>query len=501
MRVHLLHPDSDFDPEAPLPPQSADTTQDLQLDVLWDAVGGGDDLVRRVIASATLRPLTEASRIRYRQDAVQDAVRNREAVAELARIAADALQVEHGIFALPLRGHPGSGLRRSVRVLRGILPVIERLTRHSAAVRSEFHSAAFTGLFATVAEQLDDAFLAELRERLAELDLPRGILLSAGVGQGGQLIDLTLRRSLDRNKRLLSSVALRRPLSSFTLPERDQAGHDLLYELGERALNDVANAAGQSVDHVLAFFRALQTELAFYRGAIQLVDTLTALGLPVCEAIADDDYRAAGLYDPCLAVRTGSAPTGNDIDLRRIRLLILTGANRGGKSTLLRAQGVAQLLFQCGLPAPARELRGPLVGAVHTHWSREEDEQLEHGKLDDELVRMSATVDRLRPGDLLLCNESFSSTDEAEGSQLAVEVTSALAGAGVAVRYVTHLYDFASRMHEGEEIPAAFLRAPRDEDGERSYRLEPGAPLPTSFGVDLFDRRFGTHLADGRDAA
>jgi len=37
-----------------------------------------------------------------------------------------------------------------------------------------------------------------------------------------------------------------------------------------------------------------------------------------------------------------------------------------------------------------------------------------------------------------------------------------------------------------------FLRAPREDDGRRPFRLIEGEPLPTSFGKDVFDRVFGS---------
>jgi DNA mismatch repair ATPase MutS len=147
------------------------------------------------------------------------------------------------------------------------------------------------------------------------------------------------------------------------------------------------------------------------------------------------------------------------------------------------------------LPVAAIAYRAPAAGRVFTHWAREEDHELRHGKFDEELQRMSSLVDELRPGDLLLCNETFSSPSEAEGSQILLDVTRALVRSGVRVCSVTHLYDFAESVAADPDLRAVCLRAPRDHAGDRTYRLEPGPPLPTSFGVDLYDRVFGTDLA------
>ncbi|MCI1749458.1 MAG: hypothetical protein LKI24_16245 [Acidipropionibacterium sp.] len=119
---------------------------------------------------------------------------------------------------------------------------------------------------------------------------------------------------------------------------------------------------------------------------------------------------------------------------------------------------------------------------------------MRHGKLDEELSRMSRIVDELSPGDVVLSNESFSSTDEAEGSQIGAEVFGALADSGVRVVAVTHMYDLAGALRKAEP-DAVFLRAERGRDGERPYRIVPGEPLPTAYARDFYRREFGVELS------
>jgi len=60
-----------------------------------------------------------------------------------------------------------------------------------------------------------------------------------------------------------------------------------------------------------------------------------------------------------------------------------TGANRGGKSTLLRSVGLAQLMMQCGMFVAASWLRSSVCDSVFTHFRREEDAEMKSGKLDE----------------------------------------------------------------------------------------------------------------------
>lgn len=112
------------------------------------------------------------------------------------------------------------------------------------------------------------------------------------------------------------------------------------------------------------------------------------------------------------------------------------------------------------------------------------------GKLDEELARMSTIVDDIGPTDVLLCNESFASTNEREGSEIARQIVRALLDVGVRVLFVTHMYDLAEGWYRDERDVALFLRAERDADARRSFRLTDGEPLPTSYGEDLYRRIF-----------
>ncbi len=88
-------------------------------------------------------------------------------------------------------------------------------------------------------------------------------------------------------------------------------------------------------------------------------------------------------------------------------------------------------------------------------------------------------------------DESFLATNEREGSHVSREMLHALIESGIHVVFVTHLYDLAHGMYAAAAPSTVFLRAPREADGRRTFRLEPGEPLPTSFGRDVYERVFG----------
>jgi DNA mismatch repair ATPase MutS len=171
---------------------------------------------------------------------------------------------------------------------------------------------------------------------------------------------------------------------------------------------------------------------------------------------------------------------------------MITGANRGGKSTFLRSIGLAYLMMQAGMLVPAESFRAGVCKGIFTHFKREEDAGMKSGKLDEELSRISAIVDVIVPGSVVLLNESFASTNEREGAEIASQIVQALLQMDISVFYVTHLFALAEGFFRAGMRETLFLRAERLRDGQRTFRLLEGEPLPTSFGEDLYRRVFST---------
>jgi DNA mismatch repair ATPase MutS len=151
------------------------------------------------------------------------------------------------------------------------------------------------------------------------------------------------------------------PSYGFTIAPRDEHGHHAASELRNRGINHVADAVAQSADHILDFFARLRAELGFYVGCLNLHEQLTERGEPVVFpeplGVAPRMYTARGLYDAALAFHLDRPVVGNDVDADGKRLMIVTGANQGGKSTLLRSIGLAQLMMQAGMFVPAESFR------------------------------------------------------------------------------------------------------------------------------------------------
>jgi DNA mismatch repair ATPase MutS len=497
MRALLLYPDRDVDLLGPLPGNEKALVKDLELESLFDAMSLGDRFLMDVVRKVVFASLTAPDTIRYRQQVLADCLERPTVVRDLySSVAATIEGSRKRRFGLYPGASPGSVLSASVPVLEFQVDMLMRFRETATREASAFVSPGFSRLFAMIQTELDDAYFKRIADQLSYLKFRRGVPNSAELGQGNKGVRYVLRRApRERGRGRWLSHRRRSSASSFEVNPRDDAGLQTLAQTRSQGLNEVANALAQSADHILSFLAVLRAELGFYVGCLNLHDRLAEKGERTCFPtplpLGERASSARGLYDVCLTLHVEGRIVGNDVDIGDRTLVMITGANQGGKSTLLRSLGLAHLLMQCGMFVAAEAFSADVRDGLFTHFKREEDASMESGKLDEELRRMSAIVDSIGPDSLLLCNESFASTNEREGSEIARQVVRALGEIGIKVFFVTHLFDLADSLYREDGERAVFLRAQRLPNGERTFQVVPGAPLPTSHGQDLFERILG----------
>jgi hypothetical protein len=494
MKTFLLHPDRDFDATPPSKRDPIQFTQDIELAVLINAAAGGDRYLSDIMAAACAGAwANDIATIRYRQEILKDCLANQAVVRQFYAIAVAPFGRERS-WDFSLYGHDASAkVGSAVRTLQSSLEVFRRLRNTCSVNASNFRSPGFRQFFDTLERDLDDAYLEAANTDLDNLTFRKGVLLSAQVGDGGKGFGTMLRKPQPRDLSWLQAV-LTPGVQSYTLQlhPRDDAGAQAFGELKNRGLSKISDALYQSAGHVLGFLTALRAELAFYIGCLNLANQLAGIG----EAIAFPEatevpghFHCQNLRDVCLALIMGGAVVGNDVDADGKPLVIITGANRGGKSTFLRSVGLAQMMLQCGMFVTADAYVSSLRSGLFTHYKREEDRNMRSGKFDEELVRMNSIADRMRRGAMVLFNESFAATNEREGAEVARQIVSALLENDVTVFFVSHMYEFARTYLQSDQ--SLFLRADRAEDGTRNFWLREAKPLSTSFGADLYQQIFG----------
>ena len=498
MKVFLMHRDRDLDSKQKLRSNQAILTQDLELSTLFNAMALGDEFLFDVAKQTVLASSTDQNAIGYRQDVLKDCLKNASVVKEIYQIPIESTQNERNRWYWIYSGSSSSGILYSaLRMLEMFVDLLEKLKHIADEHADNFESEGFTRFFAMIRQELNEEYFVSVKNHLRELEFRDGVLLSAELGEGNEGTGYILRKPRNKKQSWLKQVfAKKSSVYTFRIEPRDEGGARTLAELKDRGINLVANAVAQSADHIGSFFNMLRFELAFYLGCLNLYEQLVQMGEPISFPVTVDPnerrHSFKGLYDVCLALTMKRKVVGNDVNADSKDLVIITGANQGGKSTFLRSIGLAQLMMQCGMFVPAESsFCANLCPGLFTHFKREEDVTMKSGKLDEELSRMSTIVDDITPDCMVLFNESFAATNEREGSEIARQIVSALLQKRIKVFFVTHMYELAHGFYDKKMKNACFLLAERQPDGGRTFKLGEGEPLQTSFGEDLYNRIFG----------
>jgi DNA mismatch repair ATPase MutS len=497
MKAFLMYKDRDFDFQKELPPNEQALTQDLELNTLFNAMALNDKFLLEVATKTVLSGLSnDQETILYRQSILKDCLKNSSIVRDIYDIATESMENKKKRWYSFSSKYPSSILYNARGILHLSVGFLKKLKNVSNEHADKFESAGFKTFFAMLNKELDDDFFVTVQNHLMELKFPDGVLISAELGKGNEGSDYILRKEKRKKQNWLQRIFSKKPPAyTFSISERDEGGARALSELKDRGINLVADALAQSADHIDSFFKMLQIELAFYIGClnlrVQLDQTGEPISFPLPQSPGERRHSFKGLYDVCLALTMKQKIVGNEVNADNKDLMIITGANQGGKSTFLRSIGLAQLMMQCGMFVPAESFCANTCDGLFTHYKREEDATMTSGKLDEELSRMSDIVDNLTANSMLLLNESFAATNERESSEIAKQIISALLEKRIKIIFVTHGYEFAHGFYEIKKENAIFLRAERQTDGGRTFKILEGEPLQTSYGEDLYKTIFG----------
>ncbi|MBQ6661379.1 MAG: hypothetical protein IJM57_08185 [Lachnospiraceae bacterium] len=474
------------------------------------------DTLRKVM----MVPLTSEDEILFRQEIVADCLEAGTMIGELYRICAETIEkwneLGRTIWEKIRQGNPTLRLISEIRVMhlfcdslaeiRGVLEKQEHLTsRGLTAFRDEFMKAFSKEREEYVRKGLNDisfytSGLDQKDEGIDQNIQPR-IVFECGLEDGLKFSSIRMEDVSSQSYKFAKHGGIvykfrkyinSRMPNSFSV-EDDGWLVTQSQQLEFGVVSYVIRKLKSVTDEFQSFFDRLRFQAAFYQAAVQMKLHMDRFGLEWCFPKVCDrrDLEFEELREFVMAIEQRVKVIGNTCSLRQKDMLIVTGANQGGKSTFLRSIGIAQVMMQCGLPVTAKSFRSGIFPRIFVHFTRREDSAMNSGRLDEELRRMDGIVEHIGDGSLILLNESFASTTEKEGSLIAYDILRALKEAGVRILTVTHLLSFAKRVYgESKDRPEAgvdFLSAERLPDGTRTFRMVRGEPELTSFGLDLYD--------------
>ena len=242
----------------------------------------------------------------------------------------------------------------------------------------------------------------------------------------------------------------------------------------------------------------LVPEFIYYIRCAEFISSLMEKGCVFCEAqpenAGETTMSAKGFYNLKLAMNMENVSeiVPNDLTFdEKHTVYILTGANRGGKTTITQAVGQLFVLAQGGLFVPAKSFRYVPCDCIYTHFPADEDKTMNLGRLGEECIRFKEMFSEATGRSLLLLNETFSTTSFEEGYYIARDSVKALLTRAVRTIYNTHMHklgedaDELTRESTGAGAASLIMRT---EDGKRSFKVALAQPEGSSYAKDIAEK-------------
>jgi len=193
---------------------------------------------------------------------------------------------------------------------------------------------------------------------------------------------------------------------------------------------------------------------------------------PVIEAFIDEPFVPNNVY------------LNNSTD----RLLIITGPNMGGKSTVLRQTAIISILAQTGCFVPAERARLPLLDRIWTRVGASDDLTRGRSTFMVEMTETAAILHSATPRSLVLLDEIGRGTATFDGLSIAWAVAEYLhnsADHAAKTLFATHYHELTEL---AERLPGAqnYQITATEREGEVVFlhRLERGR-ASKSYGIEV----------------
>jgi DNA mismatch repair protein MutS2 len=426
-------------------------------------------LLQRPLLAVLTHPRLDLETLRFRHQVLQSLVESSELAHGLEQSVAE-IRYLFELFISGERARHGAAVMRRLDILRALKNTIEKLDRaFEGAPGPLARVRAFTS---QVQESEGWAHLASLLDYESNLAV---IDLRVRLGHDGEIRSFAIQRLAENRENPWYSSPLRRFFSRFSLLFRGLSVRrsELLGRLVESVFDEMQD--------VWLMLYQLLLDLELYAAALRFRALSRRKGLDVClpelAASAANGAEASSrfeqLFNPFLLLES-SAPVPCDIEHGAHAISIVTGPNSGGKTRLLQAVGLSQLLAQAGLFVPARSARLSLRTGMFVSLVQQAESDQAEGRLGTELARIRRLFESLPFGGLAILDELCSGTNPTEGEEI-FQLLIELLGELSPIAFIsTHFLGLAGRLERERPVELTFLEVELGANGRPTYRFVPG---------------------------
>lgn len=426
-------------------------------------------LLQRPLLALLTHPVTDAPTLSFRHEVLAGLVQ----APELARNVEQAWAEIRYLFELfqGERARHGAAVLRRLDILRAFRNTLVKLERTFADAKgplSRVHA------FASSVQASDGwahlQSLLDYESNLATVDV------RVRLGHDGEIRSFAIQRVAENEANPWYASPLRRFLARLSLLFRglQVRSSELLGRLVESVFDELQEA--------WLHLYQLMLDLEVYLAGLRFRALAQTKGLQVClPQLVDEDAGAAEpvssrfekLFNPFLLLES-TAPVPCDVGHGAHAITIVTGPNSGGKTRLLQAVGLSQLLAQAGLFVPARSARLSIRSGMFVSLVQQAEAEQSEGRLGTELLRIRRLFESLPRGGLAILDELCSGTNPTEGEEIFELLIELLGELSPAAFISTHFLGLAARLERDRPVELTFLQVELGSDGKATYRFTPG---------------------------
>lgn len=446
-------------------------SQGLALNALAErlsfAVGGRSRRPqRKVILQVLETPPRDRPSVDLRHGILRELLERPDLAGAVGRVWQHIEALEQALLSKQL-GQRLSFIHRRVEILRRLIETIDCLASPFDGAKSELRRISSWGHAVQSSAAYDNLHkVLDHEDHLASVDV------KVRLGYDGQIRSLAIVRVGENS----DNQHYRTPWQRFFSRLRFWFRGYVLRE--SEVLGRLVESLFESIQPLVVQLLNLRLDLEWYLCALDFRARAEKAGLALCipEWNADSQHPTSlrGLFNPFL-LNAEHAPVPCDLKCLSEQIILVTGPNSGGKTRLLQAVGLAQLLAQTGFLVPAAEAQLAWRTGLFVSAYEESTVNQDEGRLGMELVRIRHIFERIGRDQLVIVDELCSGTNPSEAEALIRFVLELLDRFGPLALITTHFLEFARGLSEQPPFQRmSFIQALLDRRQKPTFQFGPG---------------------------
>ena len=228
--------------------------------------------------------------------------------------------------------------------------------------------------------------------------------------------------------------------------------YNAMGEIVGKSLKKVKNDIYDRLSRSVFFLLDTYEDMKFISMCLFYTVYMQSSGMPLCVPEISDEYKIESLYNPNLVGNMQNINiVRNDVSFDdNGKIFVLTGANSGGKTVYLRSVGIAQILFQVGLPIPASRAKMQICTEIFSHFASKVNDA-KGGRFENECENILKFYKEITENSLVILDEMFLTTGSSEGTVIACRVLKHFAQVGCKCIYTTNMNELAGEIDKINE--------------------------------------------------